>query len=181
MAPQPSCQGTVRDAQGEVWSERSWNYVRAAMGQTRNSSATERRFHFRQLASRLLYGISKLAGTGGHREEPVVVQEGASLRIELTVASDGRLILKSLGWAACGKRTLMRMPRRQRDLQSSGGERLSSKQVSSLPLNKRDFSQLLLLAGGTQTDTNGSSNFTQQFAVNGQREPPRYSPWMAFS
>ncbi len=53
--------------------------------------------------------------------------------------------------------------------QGSGGERLSSKEVSSLPLNKRDFSQLLLLAGGTQTDTNGSSNFTQQFAVNGQR------------
>jgi hypothetical protein len=51
----------------------------------------------------------------------------------------------------------------------SGGERLSSKEVSSLPLNKRDFSQLLLLAGGTQTDTNGSVNFTQQFAVNGQR------------
>jgi hypothetical protein len=53
--------------------------------------------------------------------------------------------------------------------QASGGERLSSRQVSSLPLNKRDFSQLLLLAAGTMTDTNGSANFTQQFAVNGQR------------
>ena len=38
-----------------------------------------------------------------------------------------------------------------------------------MPLNKRDFSQLLLLAAGTMTDTNGSANFTQQFAVNGQR------------
>ena len=38
-----------------------------------------------------------------------------------------------------------------------------------MPLNKRDFSQLLLLASGTQTDTNGAANFTQQFAVNGQR------------
>ena len=38
-----------------------------------------------------------------------------------------------------------------------------------MPLNKRDFSQLLLLAAGTMTDTNGASNFTQQFAVNGQR------------
>jgi hypothetical protein len=46
---------------------------------------------------------------------------------------------------------------------------LSGKEVSSLPLNQRDFSQLLLLASGTKTDTNGSSNFTQQFAVNGQR------------
>lgn len=53
--------------------------------------------------------------------------------------------------------------------QASGGENLSSRQVSELPLNKRDFSQLLLLAAGTMTDTNGSANFTQQFAVNGQR------------
>src|SRR5690348_4374753 len=53
--------------------------------------------------------------------------------------------------------------------QASGGERLSSGEVSSLPLNERDFSQLLLLAAGTMTDTNGAANFTQQFAVNGQR------------
>ena len=52
---------------------------------------------------------------------------------------------------------------------ASGGEKLSSREVSELPLNKRDFSQLLLLAAGTMTDTNGSANFTQQFAVNGQR------------
>jgi hypothetical protein len=53
--------------------------------------------------------------------------------------------------------------------QSSGGEHLSSGEVSSLPLNARDFSKLLLLAAGTMTDTNGAANFTQQFAVNGQR------------
>jgi len=41
--------------------------------------------------------------------------------------------------------------------------------VISIPLNKRDFSQLLLLAAGTMTDTNGAANLTQQFAVNGQR------------
>jgi len=52
---------------------------------------------------------------------------------------------------------------------TSGGETLSSKPVTSIPLNKRDFSQLLLLAAGTMTDTNGTANFTQQFAVNGQR------------
>lgn len=51
----------------------------------------------------------------------------------------------------------------------TGGEKLSSRAVSELPLNKRDFSQLLLLAAGTMTDTNGATNFTQQFAVNGQR------------
>jgi hypothetical protein len=53
--------------------------------------------------------------------------------------------------------------------EGTGGEKLSGKAVSDLPLNKRDFSQLLLLAAGTMTDTNGAANFTQQFAVNGQR------------
>ncbi|HKW58118.1 MAG TPA: carboxypeptidase-like regulatory domain-containing protein [Candidatus Acidoferrum sp.] len=52
---------------------------------------------------------------------------------------------------------------------STGGERLSSNEVSSLPLNERDFSKLLLLAAGTMTDTNGAANFTQQFSANGQR------------
>ena len=52
---------------------------------------------------------------------------------------------------------------------NAGGEQLSSRAVSELPLNKRDFSQLLLLAAGTMTDTNGATNFTQQFAINGQR------------
>ena len=52
---------------------------------------------------------------------------------------------------------------------ATGGEELSSAAVSELPLNKRDFSQLLLLAAGTMTDANGATNFTQQFAINGQR------------
>ncbi|MFL6451674.1 MAG: carboxypeptidase regulatory-like domain-containing protein [Bryobacteraceae bacterium] len=52
---------------------------------------------------------------------------------------------------------------------SSGGEDLSAHAVSAIPLNKRDFSQLLLLAAGTMTDANGTTNFTQQFAINGQR------------
>lgn len=53
--------------------------------------------------------------------------------------------------------------------EASGGETLSASTVSGIPLNKRDFSQLLLLAAGTMTDANGTTNFTQQFAVNGQR------------
>ncbi len=54
--------------------------------------------------------------------------------------------------------------------QASGGKsRLTSGEVSSLPLNERDFSKLLLLAAGTMTDTNGAANFTQQFTVNGLR------------
>ena len=53
--------------------------------------------------------------------------------------------------------------------ETTGGVALSSRAVSQLPLNKRDFSQLLLLAAGTMTDANGATNFTQQFAINGQR------------
>ncbi len=52
---------------------------------------------------------------------------------------------------------------------TTGGEKLSSESVSSLPLNGRDFSTLLLLAAGTMTDANGATNFTQQFAIDGQR------------
>ena len=52
---------------------------------------------------------------------------------------------------------------------ATGGEKLSSQSVSELPLNGRDFSTLLLLAAGTMTDVNGATNFTQQFAINGQR------------
>src|ERR1700684_2557273 len=48
-------------------------------------------------------------------------------------------------------------------------EKLSSQKVNELPLNGRDFSTLLLLAAGTMTDVNGQTNFTQQFAINGQR------------
>src|SRR4029077_17163185 len=51
----------------------------------------------------------------------------------------------------------------------TSGEKLSSQKVNELPLNGRDFSTLLLLAAGTMTDVNGQTNFTQQFAVNGQR------------
>ncbi|HEY1807667.1 MAG TPA: TonB-dependent receptor [Acidobacteriaceae bacterium] len=52
---------------------------------------------------------------------------------------------------------------------ATGGEQLSGQSVSQLPLNGRDFSTLLLLAAGTMTDANGATNFTQQFAINGQR------------
>lgn len=57
----------------------------------------------------------------------------------------------------------------QQGTEATGGEALSSQAVSELPLNKRDFSSLLLLAAGTMTDTNGATNFTAQFAINGQR------------
>jgi hypothetical protein len=87
----------------------------------------------------------------------------ASLPRQVALPGDGSEIVLEL--SASGALSLQEAKPRQ----GTGGEELSSKAVSELPLNKRDFSQLLLLAAGTMTDTNGASNFTQQFAVNGQR------------
>ncbi len=87
--------------------------------------------------------------------ELLEVREGERLGFWLELDSQGRLAIRR----AADEGTS----------QGSGGERLSSQEVSGLPLNKRDFSQLLLLAAGTMTDANGAANFTQQFAVNGQR------------
>ena len=88
----------------------------------------------------------------------------AALPHAIRLPGEGTSVI--LEWSEAGALTLAedRKPR-----ESTGGEQLSSKAVSGLPLNKRDFSQLLLLAAGTMTDSNGASNFTQQFAVNGQR------------
>jgi len=88
------------------------------------------------------------------------VAAGAKLQLP---GSGGKAILTL---AADGTVTLAQDPASR---EGTGGEQLSGKAVSSLPLNKRDFSQLLLLAAGTMTDTSGASNFTQQFAINGQR------------
>jgi carboxypeptidase family protein/TonB-dependent receptor-like protein len=86
--------------------------------------------------------------------EPLVIKETA-VNLSLQISSSGELMLKpEKGTPAA---------------QATGGQHLSSSEVSSLPLNARDFSKLLLLAAGTMTDTNGAANFTQQFAVNGQR------------
>ncbi|HEY4933259.1 MAG TPA: carboxypeptidase-like regulatory domain-containing protein, partial [Terriglobales bacterium] len=88
--------------------------------------------------------------------QSLVVTEGATLKTNLQLSiADASLVLGQAQTAATS--------------QGSGGEHLSRSEVSSLPLNSRDFSKLLLLAAGTMTDTNGAANFTQQFAVNGQR------------
>ena len=104
----------------------------------------------------LLQGSYQLSvivnGKSAAYDKSLVLPAGAAA-VELTVSDSGALSLKSVV-AQAG---------------TSGGEQLSSKEVSGIPLNKRDFSQLLLLAAGTMTDTNGSTNFTAQFAINGQR------------
>jgi hypothetical protein len=88
----------------------------------------------------------------------VVIAEGGAPNLELTLSAQDQ----TLGVVVAGQP-------QGTERKGSGGEHLSSEEVSNLPLNQRDFSKLLLLAAGTMTDTNGAANFTQQFAVNGQR------------
>lgn len=64
--------------------------------------------------------------------------------------------------------TLLVVPQNPTQAGGGSGEQLPSSSVSEIPLNKRDFSALLLLAVGTSTDSN-ATNFTPQFAINGQR------------
>src|SRR3989441_12842093 len=92
--------------------------------------------------------------------DPVVIKDGATLLSGLQLSPQGQAPRQELRIIVAQDAA---------SPQASGGEHLSTGEVSSLPLNERDFSKLLLLAAGTMTDTNGAANFTQQFAINGQR------------
>ena len=98
------------------------------------------------------------AGKTWTAAKPVVIAEGSAPKLDLTLSAQDQ----TLGVAAAS-------PAKGAEKKGTGGEHLSSEEVSGLPLNERDFSKLLLLAAGTMTDSNGAANFTQQFAFNGQR------------
>jgi hypothetical protein len=101
------------------------------------------------------YGLSIVANGKTSNPIPVHVKDADNLPASLKLTPQGQLRMEVQAESSAP--------------QASGGEHLSSGEVSSLPLNERDFSKLLLLAAGTMTDANGAANFTQQFAVNGQR------------
>jgi hypothetical protein len=88
---------------------------------------------------------------------------------EAVIVKDGVAMTDTLQLVAQGPEVRIVAAGLPSSPKASGGEHLSTGEVSSLPLNERDFSKLLLLAAGTMTDTNGAANFTQQFAINGQR------------
>src|SRR5216683_1958225 len=98
------------------------------------------------------------AGKTWTAAKPIVLAEGSAPNLELTLSAQDQ----TLGVVVAGQP-------QGTERKGSGGEHLSSEEVSNLPMNERDFSKLLLLAAGTMTDSNGAANFTQQFAVNGQR------------
>ena len=90
-------------------------------------------------------------------------------KVEYQQPIDLTSVIASAAITLSGRGELTVTPLQEKGRSATGGEQLSSKAVSELPLNKRDFSQLLLLAAGTMTDANGATNFTAQFAINGQR------------
>jgi Carboxypeptidase regulatory-like domain len=113
-------------------------------------------FSFEAIAAGSYELSVNLAGKTYNATDPLIVESGKTLPAALELSQQDGSIAVSAN-------------REANTAQASGGEHLSSGEVSSLPLNERDFSKLLLLAAGTMTDTNGAANFTQQFAVNGQR------------
>jgi hypothetical protein len=139
-----------------------------------------------QNAARAPIGDARIRlNSGSNEAEAVTAKDGRFKmqavpigRYKLTILANGRTLegAQSVDVAMGGAPVTIEISDRGELTLSSvqgqagtGGEALSSQAVSELPLNKRDFSQLLLLAAGTMTDANGATNFTQQFAINGQR------------
>jgi len=141
--------GSVRDAAGSAAPKAE--LVLEGNGHRYSAAAAENgSFHFGAPAR----GSYRLTATFGGREFRMAAAVALPIvgSSKVTLRADGSITIEQ-----------------ESQTQASGGETLNSKAVTSIPLNKRDFSQLLLLAAGTMTDTNGTTNFTQQFAVNGQR------------
>ncbi len=119
-------------------------------------TAANGKFAFADIAAGSYEVSVKVADKEWKAAAPLIVKDASILTMSLEIGAPGQeaRLVGAIGEASA---------------QASGGEHLSSAEVSSLPLNVRDFSKLLLLAAGTMTDANGAANFTQQFAVNGQR------------
>jgi hypothetical protein len=147
----------VRDAAGKAVGVATVKLVSAdRSGEYSASTSSSGQFAFITVAAGSYTLSVSAAGKIWTAADPVVLKEGATLAESIQLSQQGQELRVVVTQGAANP-------------QASGGEHLSTGEVSSLPLNERDFSKLLLLAAGTMTDTNGAANFTQQFAVNGQR------------
>jgi hypothetical protein len=156
-SPAFSCAGVLRDKSGNPVANAIVRLQSKSddRGYTAKSSASGE-FSFEAIALGSYQLTVTLAGKTYTAANPVTIEPGKALTATLELSRQDGTVLVSVAQAPTS-------------VQASGGEHLSSGEVSSLPLNERDFSKLLLLAAGTMTDTNGAANFTQQFSVNGQR------------
>src|SRR5258705_6570321 len=154
--PSPSWNGVLRDGAGNpVLGARVTLSAIAKKADYSAATSASGQFSFLDLPGGN-YQLSVVAnGKTWRADKPLIIKDGIVLTVglQLSPAEEARLTILTEGVSK----------------QASGWEHLSKDEVSGLPLNSRDFSKLLLLAAGTMTDANGAANFTQQFAVNGQR------------
>jgi Carboxypeptidase regulatory-like domain len=151
--------GVLRDAAGKPAADAKILLHGSAGDRTYEArTAADGAFVFSGIAPGTYTLAAEAAGKTWTASKAIVIAEGSAPNLELTLSA----IDQTLGVAVAGQPQVAAK-------KGSGGEHLSSEEVSGLPLNERDFSKLLLLAAGTMTDTNGAANFTQQFAINGQR------------
>src|SRR5467141_1547184 len=156
-SPPPFLSGVLRDSGGNPVDGASIKlFVANANSEYSATTSKTGLFAFTALAEGNYTLTVSVAGKIWTASDPVVIKDGATLTSGLQLSPQDQKIRIIVATDAASA-------------QATGGERLSTGEVSSLPLNERDFSRLLLLAAGTMTDTNGAANFTQQFAVNGQR------------
>src|SRR6266403_859991 len=156
-SPPPSWRGVLRDSGGNLIGGATITLSPAAANREYSATtSTTGQFEFTAVAADNYILTVSVAGKIWTASDLVVIKDGATLTSGLQLSPHGQELRVIVATDAASP-------------QASGGERLSTGEVSSLPLNERDFSRLLLLAAGTMTDTNGAANFTQQFAVNGQR------------
>ena len=159
-ASQISWNGQVNDASGKPVSSAVLK-LRSADGREYGAVAdVNGKFAFSNLATGAYELTVKTADHEWKLAAPFIVKAGNAIAVSVQVPAASQALQIIATAEVSGKGS---------GGQASGGEHLSSAEVSSLPLNARDFSKLLLLAAGTMTDANGAANFTQQFAVNGQR------------
>ena len=150
QTPSPGWQGVLRDERAQPI-KGATVVLELGKEQLKTITSTDGSYSFRTVLPST-YSLSiDIKGQVFHSLAVINISSTAS-KATLTLKTDGELIAEE-----------------QHEESAAGGEKLSSKAVSEIPLNKRDFSQLLLLAAGTAADPSGASNFTQQFAINGQR------------
>lgn len=152
-----SLKGVLRDAAGHPIGQATVS-LQAMLEHHRYSASTsvDGQFVFPDLVAQTYEIAVHIKGKTWRAAAPLVIKDGDAL-------------VENLALSANDQSLVVLAQQSDASVQSSGGGHLSSGQVSSLPLNERDFSKLLLLAAGTMTDTNGAANFTQQFTVNGLR------------
>src|SRR4029077_11384722 len=156
-SPAPSWSGVLRDSAGNPIGGATIKLVAAESKREYSATtSTAGEFSFTSVEAGNYKVTVSAAGRNWTAADNVAIKDGATAMFGLQLPPEGQEFHIVVAQDSASP-------------QASGGEHLSTGGVSSLPLNERDFSKLLLLAAGTMTDTNGAANFTQQFAVNGQR------------